>query len=92
MNAINAALLSVFLLSFSMPVRAEPPHQPVFRTMPWSLSIEPIRRMRGEGLPWDHEIQIAVPPSYAETDKAYPVLWMTDGLWQFDLAVKWSIF
>ncbi len=50
------------------------------------MSIEPSRRMRAEGYPWEHEIQIALPSSYRTTDRRYPVLWVTDGQFFFKLA------
>ena len=43
------------------------------------VRLEPPARMRGKDLPWDHEIQVALPPGYAKSDKRYPVLWLTDG-------------
>jgi predicted alpha/beta superfamily hydrolase len=50
---------------------------------PAVISIEPPRRMRAEGFAWDHEIQIALPASYRQSKKSYPVLWVTDGSWMF---------
>lgn len=44
--------------------------------------------MRAEGFDWDHEIQIALPASYYQSKKAYPVLWITDGLYTFETAVS----
>ncbi|HEY0686144.1 MAG TPA: alpha/beta hydrolase-fold protein [Steroidobacter sp.] len=35
--------------------------------------------MHGKQLPWDHEIQIALPPGYDQGDARYPVLWLMDG-------------
>jgi len=52
------------------------------------VSIEPSVRIRGKGFYWDHEIQVALPPSYQKSNKAYPVLWVTDGLINFDSAVE----
>jgi predicted alpha/beta superfamily hydrolase len=49
-------------------------------------SIEPSRRMRAKDYPWEHEIQIALPPSYGTTDQRFPVLWVTDGSMLFQLA------
>jgi uncharacterized protein len=47
------------------------------------------RLIRGDGLPWDHEIQVALPPSYfSEPKKSYPVLWITDGSSRFDWAIN----
>jgi predicted alpha/beta superfamily hydrolase len=50
------------------------------------VTIEPSRRMRAKDYPWEHEIQIALPPSYAKTDEPFPVLWVTDGNLLFQLA------
>lgn len=52
------------------------------------VKIEPTRRMRGEGMSWDHEILVALPPSYEWSNRSYPVLWVMDGSSQFDLAVQ----
>src|SRR6202035_6056683 len=41
--------------------------------------IEPSLRMHYAGGPFDYEIRIALPASYHQTDKSYPVLWVTDG-------------
>lgn len=49
--------------------------------------IQSSRTMRGNGLPWEHEVQVALPPSYFKGDKTYPVLWVTDGSYRF----KWAI-
>ena len=43
--------------------------------------------MQGKNLPWDHEIRIALPPSYGQADQAYPVFWVTDGHYNFDKAI-----
>jgi predicted alpha/beta superfamily hydrolase len=34
--------------------------------------------MRADGFEWEHEIRVALPPSYPHTDMNYPVLWVTD--------------
>ena len=42
--------------------------------------LEPSRIMRAQGFDYDHEIQVALPPSYdTDPDATYPVLWLTDG-------------
>lgn len=51
-------------------------------------AIEPPRRRRAADFEWDHEIQIALPRSYHGSDRCYPVLWVTDGSYWFDLAVQ----
>lgn len=48
--------------------------------------IEPSRRMRAKDYPWEHEVQIALPPSYGKTEQRFPVLWVTDGSLLFELA------
>lgn len=55
---------------------------------PPGVLIEPTRRMRGEGFDWDHEIQIALPVSYTQANKTYPVLRVTDGSYYFETAVS----
>src|SRR5687767_14563101 len=45
------------------------------RTM---FTVEPARMMRAPGYEWEHEIRVALPPTYAHTDETYPVLWATD--------------
>lgn len=50
------------------------------------VTIAPARRIKAEGYPWDHEIQIALPPSYSKTEASFPVLWVTDGSMMFELA------
>jgi uncharacterized protein len=50
------------------------------------VTIEPSRRMRAKGYPWEHDIQIALPPSYGKTDRRFAVLWVTDGSLLFQLA------
>jgi predicted alpha/beta superfamily hydrolase len=50
------------------------------------VTIEPSRRMRAKDYPWEHEIQVALPPSYGKTDEPFPVLWVTDGSLLFQLA------
>jgi predicted alpha/beta superfamily hydrolase len=52
------------------------------------VAIQPRRRMRAEDYPWDHEIQVALPASYTTAKKAYPVLWVTDGAEQFQMAIR----
>lgn len=54
----------------------------------YTMSIEPARTMRTAALDWDYEIEAALPASYHVTpEKHYPVLWVTDGNWMFQLAV-----
>jgi predicted alpha/beta superfamily hydrolase len=44
--------------------------------------------MRAPGFKWDHEIQVALPPSYSKSSHGYPVLWVTDGSELFETAVR----
>jgi predicted alpha/beta superfamily hydrolase len=41
--------------------------------------VEPPRLRRAGGIDHDHEIRVALPPSYDDTDRRFPVLWVTDG-------------
>jgi predicted alpha/beta superfamily hydrolase len=50
--------------------------------------IEPPRRTQVPGFAWQHEVQVALPPSYASSDRAYPVVWLTDGSAIFRSAVE----
>lgn len=54
---------------------------------PPGVTIEPLQTVRGKKMPWAHEIQVALPPSYHSTDKSYPVLWVMDGSHLFETAV-----
>lgn len=52
------------------------------------MSIEPALAMRTVAFDWDYEVQVALPASYGVMpDKAYPVLWLTDGPFLLPLAV-----
>src|SRR5258706_15931225 len=53
-----------------------------------TMFIEPSRTMRGPDAPWDHTFEIALPTSYYETNRAYPVLWVTDGSEYFAAAAS----
>jgi predicted alpha/beta superfamily hydrolase len=39
---------------------------------------EPPRTVQIPDYPFDHEVRVLLPPSYDETDEAYPTLWVTD--------------
>lgn len=52
--------------------------------------IEPVQQVRVPGFEWSHEIQVALPEGYfnpANANRTYPVFWVTDGSWTFNLAV-----
>jgi len=53
-------------------VPSEAPLRTVFFT------VEPARTMRTDGFDWEYEIRVALPVSYATTERTYPVLWITD--------------
>jgi predicted alpha/beta superfamily hydrolase len=40
--------------------------------------VRPPLTLRGKGYEWEHEIRVALPASYAASDRPYPVLWITD--------------
>jgi len=50
--------------------------------------VEPPLRIHGKAFQWEHEIQVALPATYNTEHKAYPVLWVTDSLFNFPLAVQ----
>ena len=52
-----------------------------------TYQVLPTRRMQGTGVPWPHDVHIALPPSYEQGDRSYPVLWLTDASLSFLLAV-----
>jgi predicted alpha/beta superfamily hydrolase len=52
-----------------------------------TYEVLPTRRIQGTGVPWPHDVQIALPPSYDHCDRTYPVLWVTDASLGFPLAV-----
>jgi predicted alpha/beta superfamily hydrolase len=53
------------------------------------VTIEPGRRMRAADYPWEHYIQVALPPSYRrEPERRFPVLWVTDGQTFFSLVTE----
>jgi predicted alpha/beta superfamily hydrolase len=51
------------------------------------FSVEPARTMRADGYPWEHEIRVALPVSYGDSAKSYPVLWLTDNGLEIALSV-----
>src|SRR5262249_38269846 len=52
----------------------------------FGMTAEPSRRMHGKGIPWEHEVRVALPPSYGKSNESYPVLWALDGA--LDMAVN----
>ena len=52
-----------------------------------TYQVLPTRRMQGTGVPWPHDVHIALPPSYEHGDRSYSVLWVTDASLSFPLAV-----
>jgi predicted alpha/beta superfamily hydrolase len=89
MEEKRVAVCVLFLALMGSHALAKSPPPPAARTLSGfpDVAIEPSVRMRAEGFKWDHEIQVALPPSYGKTDKRYPVLWVTDGSYIFESAV-----
>jgi hypothetical protein len=52
------------------------------------VTIPASRRMRAKEYPWDHHVQVALPPSYGRTDRRFPVLWVTDGQFFFSAVAE----
>jgi predicted alpha/beta superfamily hydrolase len=56
--------------------------------VPYAMSHQQSRMVRAEGYDYDHEVLIALPPGYhTSPDRAFPVLWATDGALLFDLTI-----
>lgn len=93
-NCLTTALIAftalVLPLASTTIAASESNRKPpqVQRTTMFGATIEPVRRMRADGFEWEHEIQIALPASYRKSDKKYPVLWVTDGSFNFQPAVE----
>ncbi|MHC5902927.1 alpha/beta hydrolase [Streptomyces sp. S6] len=52
-----------------------------------TYEVLPTRRIQGTKVPWPHDVRIALPPSYEDGDRAYPVLWVTDASLSFPLVI-----
>ena len=50
-----------------------------------TYQVLPTRSIQGTGVPWPHDVHIALPPSYDHSDRTYPVLWVTDASLGFSL-------
>ena len=60
------------------------PKSPTRMTIPYAMSWEKPARARAEGYDHDHEILVALPPSYhVSPERSYPVLWSMDGAMAF---------
>ncbi len=54
------------------------------QVVPYAMSWEEPAQFRAEGYDYDHEVLIALPPSYhASPERSYPVLWSMDGAMAF---------
>src|SRR4051794_34055822 len=51
---------------------SDPPGQSLFGTF------EPARTVRIPEYPFEHEVRVWLPPTYAHTDRSYPTLWALD--------------
>jgi predicted alpha/beta superfamily hydrolase len=50
-------------------------------------TVEETRMFQIPGHPFPHEVRVALPSTYADSDRAYPVLWVTDNALEAALAV-----
>lgn len=56
------------------------------RTVPYAMSWEEPISVRAEGYDYNHEVLVALPPSYhVSPDRSYPVLWSMDGAMAFSM-------
>jgi len=54
------------------------------QVVPYAMSWEEPAQVRAEGYVYDHEVLVALPPSYhLSPDRSYPVLWSMDGAMAF---------
>jgi len=54
------------------------------QVVPYAMSWEEPAQFRAEGYDYDHEVLVALPPSYhASPERSYPVLWSMDGAMAF---------
>ena len=54
------------------------------QVVPYAMSWEEPAHVRAEGYDYDHEVLIALPPSYhTSPERSYPVLWSMDGAMAF---------
>ena len=61
----------------------EPPRPPS-QTVPYAMSWEEPACARADGYDYDHEVLVALPPSYhVSPERRYPVLWSMDGAMAF---------
>lgn len=52
-----------------------------------TYQLMPTRSEQGTDVPWPHDVHIALPPSYGQGDRTYPVLWVTEASLSFPLVV-----
>ena len=56
------------------------------RVVPYAMSWEEPIAVRAEGYDYDHEVLVALPPSYhVSPERSYPVLWSMDGAMAFSM-------
>ena len=54
------------------------------QVVPYAMSWEEPAQVRAEGYDYDHEVLVALPPSYhVSPERSYPVLWSMDGAMAF---------
>lgn len=49
--------------------------------------VQPTRSMQAESYPWEHQVRVALPVSYEDGQRTYPVLWITDHFFETAIAV-----
>jgi predicted alpha/beta superfamily hydrolase len=90
MKAVLSLLFCMLTLASPAAAQEQAPQESQGRPQSGYL-VQPSLLMRGENLPWDHEIRIALPSEYfKKPESRYPVLWVTDGHGLFDGALATS--
>jgi predicted alpha/beta superfamily hydrolase len=83
---------------FDLPEAIKAPVKGVTTHVPAQEEVKPVANyamttespitMRGKNFDYDHEIRVALPAAYhVRPDEKYPVLWVTDGAFAFNLTV-----
>ena len=80
------SLLVVLTLVQTASAADEVPDRELNMDRPYATRISETLTVQGKDIPWEHEINVVLPASYAlNPDADYPVLWVTDGAFYLNL-------
>ncbi|MCY3547381.1 MAG: alpha/beta hydrolase-fold protein [Gemmatimonadetes bacterium] len=81
---ILAAAGTALLPSSGVSQNADASAPAAAQVVPYAMSWEEPAQVRAEGYDYDHEVLVALPPSYhTSPERSYPVLWSMDGAMAF---------